>query len=131
MDKSGGGRGKAHHIETFIQDWTLDKLTKGLAKNGRYSIMLGQAHYQSPMETIMLESAVARFNTFRDRLHASFPKRRDALLELVDALAGNTSAKSPVALSLSPLFSRCYGSLHDAVDNFFSCHNYCKSHQRP
>jgi hypothetical protein len=74
------------------------------------------------METIMLESAVARFKEFRSKLRASFPKRRDALLELIDAIAGNTSANSPVALSLSPLFSRRHGSVHDGIDNFFSCH---------
>lgn len=40
-------------------------------------------------------------------------------MDLIDALASNTSAKSPVELSLNPLFLRQYGSLHDAVDNFF------------
>lgn len=86
--------------------------------------MADQVFLRPIMETVMQESAVARFNEFRSQLHASFPKRRDALLELMDALAGNTSANSPVALSLSSLFSRCYGSLHDAVDNFFSCQQF-------
>ena len=67
----------------------------------------------------MLELGVARFIEFRNKLRASFPKRSDALLELTDALSGNVTAKSPVELSLSPLFSRSYSSLHDAVDNFF------------
>ena len=40
-------------------------------------------------------------------------------MNLIDALAGNYSAQSPVELSLSSLFSRQYSSLHDAVDNFF------------
>jgi hypothetical protein len=39
-------------------------------------------------------------------------------MDLIDAMAGNTSARSPVELSLNPLFRRQYGSLHDAVDNF-------------
>ena len=103
----------------------MDKLTKEIGKerlifyNGPAGIIANLC-----MEVIMLESAVTRFNEFRSQLHASFPKRRDALLELTDALAGNTSANSPVALSLGPLFSRCYGSLHDAVDNFFSCYRF-------
>ena len=70
----------------------------------------------------MLDSPIKHFKEFRRRLRASFQKRRDALLELVDAVAGNTRFKSPVALSLSRLFSRKYPSLHDAVDNFFSTH---------
>ena len=68
----------------------------------------------------MLDSPIKNFEEFRRWLRASFPKRRDALLELTDAIAGNTRFKSPVALSLSSLFSRQYPSLHDAVDNFFS-----------
>lgn len=39
-------------------------------------------------------------------------------MDLIDAIASNISAKSPVELSLNPLFHRQYGSLHDAVDNF-------------
>ena len=68
----------------------------------------------------MLDSFVKNFEEFRRQLRASFQKRRDALLELIDAVAGNTRFNSPVALSLSSLFSRQYPSLHDAVDNFFS-----------
>ncbi|MBF0584556.1 MAG: hypothetical protein HQL80_10035 [Magnetococcales bacterium] len=67
----------------------------------------------------MLDSPIKNFEEFRRQLRASFPKRRDALLELTDAIAGNTRFKSPVALSLSSLFSRQYCSLYDAVDNFF------------
>jgi hypothetical protein len=39
-------------------------------------------------------------------------------MDLIDAIATNTSAKSPVELSTNPVFHRQYGSLHDAVDNF-------------
>lgn len=39
-------------------------------------------------------------------------------MDLIDTIAGNSSAKSAVELSLSSLFSRQYSSLHDAVDNF-------------
>lgn len=68
----------------------------------------------------MLDALVSRFKKFRDQLRASFPKRRDALFELTDAIAGNDRAPSAVFLSLSTLFSRQYSSLHDGVDNFFS-----------
>lgn len=68
----------------------------------------------------MLDLDVQKFKEFRYQLHASFPKRKDALLELTDAIAGNIRFKSPVALSLSATFSREYSSLHDAVDIFFS-----------
>jgi hypothetical protein len=47
------------------------------------------------------------------------PQRPDAILDLLDALASNTQARSPVELSLNPLFRRQYGSVYDAVDHFF------------
>ncbi len=40
-------------------------------------------------------------------------------MDLVDALASNTSATSLVELSLSPAFRREYSSIFDAVENFF------------
>lgn len=68
----------------------------------------------------MLDFAIKKFKEFRQKLRDSFPNRKDALLELTDAIAGNIHYKSPVALSLSALFSRKYSSVHDGVDNFFS-----------
>ncbi|MGN7614445.1 transposase, partial [Magnetococcales bacterium HHB-1] len=68
----------------------------------------------------MLDSIEDQFKDFRRKLHESFPNAGDALLSLIDAIAGNRDAKSPTALSLSPLFSRGYSSLHDAVDKFSS-----------
>jgi len=47
------------------------------------------------------------------------PQRRDALLDLLDALSGSPNARSPVELSLSSLFQREYGSIRDAIANFF------------
>ncbi len=55
---------------------------------------------------------------FRNELHASFLFRADATMNLIDALSTNTSAHSPVELSLNPHFSRQHSSLHDALDNF-------------
>jgi len=57
-------------------------------------------------------------SNFRTKIHGSFPYRPDATMDLIDALSTNISAKSPVELSLNPLFHRQYSSLHDAVDNF-------------
>jgi hypothetical protein len=70
-----------------------------------------------------MDTNVQSLSNFRTKIHGSFPYRPDATMDLIDALSSNalvpaTSAKSPVALSLNPLFHRQYGSLHDAVDNF-------------
>lgn len=56
---------------------------------------------------------------FRSELYQSLPYRADALLDLIDALASNTFARSAIELSLSPFFRRKHSSLPDAVDNFF------------
>ena len=56
---------------------------------------------------------------FRLDLYEYLPQRRDALLDLIDALASNTFARSVIELSLSPLFRRKYSSLPDAIDSFF------------
>ena len=51
----------------------------------------------------MLEEIVPILKKFRDRIYHLFPSRRDAAMELVDALSSNKTANSIVALSLSPL----------------------------
>ncbi len=55
------------------------------------------------------------FEQFREKLYQSFNYRRDTVMELVDALAANTTARSPVELSLSPLFSREYSALYKGI----------------
>ncbi len=55
---------------------------------------------------------------FRDALHLVLPQRADALLDLLDVLSSNPSARSPVELSLHPLFRRTYNSVYDAIQNF-------------
>ena len=67
-----------------------------------------------------MNQAITRLVDFRENIHQSFPYRSDASMELIDALAGNTSARSPAELSLSSFFHRQYSSLYDAVDNFFT-----------
>ena len=55
------------------------------------------------------------FKEFREKLYQSFNYRRDTVMDLVDALAANTSARSPVELSLSPLFKREYSALYKGI----------------
>jgi len=62
---------------------------------------------------------VLALQQFREELYQLFKSRPDALLELLDALCGSPWARSVVELSLSPLFRREYGSLYDAIDQFF------------
>jgi hypothetical protein len=62
---------------------------------------------------------LAPIKQFRQELYNSVGVRADATLDLMDALSTNTTARSVVELSLSPLFRRAYSSLHDAVDSLF------------
>ena len=55
------------------------------------------------------------FKKFREKLYQSFDYRRDTVMDLVDALAANTTARSPVELSLSPLFKREYSALYKGI----------------
>ena len=52
---------------------------------------------------------------FRAKLYQSFNYRRDTVMDLVDAIAANTTARSPVELSLSPLFAREYSALYKGI----------------
>jgi hypothetical protein len=52
---------------------------------------------------------------FRDRLYPIFPYRADAIMDLLDALSSETTARSVAELSLNSAFARAYGSLYDAV----------------
>ncbi|MCP4140699.1 MAG: transposase [Chloroflexi bacterium] len=66
-----------------------------------------------------MESDIRKLSEFREKLHESFPKRADAVTDLIDAASCNSSAGSPVELSLNTQFQRQYGSIYDAVKNFF------------
>jgi hypothetical protein len=65
-----------------------------------------------------MNQGVTQLVDFRENIHQSFPYRSDATMELIDAIAGNTSAQSPVALSLNSLFHRQYSSLLMLSINF-------------
>ncbi len=56
---------------------------------------------------------------FRQEVYEFFPIRSDALLELLDSLSSNITARSIVELSLSPHFRREYSSIYDAIKFFF------------
>ena len=60
-----------------------------------------------------------KLKQFRLDLYEALPYRRDTLLDLLDALSSNTTARSVVELSLSPFFRREYSSITDGIDNFF------------
>src|SRR5215211_1561498 len=52
---------------------------------------------------------------FRHRLYQNFTNRADTLMELVDALCSNGSARSVVELCLTPCFRRTYSTLYKAL----------------
>ena len=58
------------------------------------------------------------FQRFRHKLYTILPNRRDSLMDLLDALSSNQTARSPVELSLNPLFRRNYSALYKAVAQF-------------
>ena len=55
---------------------------------------------------------------FQERLYSHLDNRANAVIELVNALSGNTHARSAVELSLSSLFGRHYSDLYKAIDAF-------------
>jgi hypothetical protein len=56
---------------------------------------------------------------FRNDVYTWFPRRADALMDLLDALSSNTTARSVVELSENPLFRRQYSSVHDGIEHLF------------
>jgi hypothetical protein len=66
-----------------------------------------------------IQENISELKQFRQRLYGAFEARPDALMDLVDALASNTRAKSVVELSQNVAFRREYSSVHDAIDNLF------------
>jgi hypothetical protein len=62
---------------------------------------------------------LSQLQHFREELYHFFTARRDALLDLLDALSSSPYVRSVVELSLSPLFRREYGSIGDAIAHVF------------
>src|SRR5579872_4415484 len=67
----------------------------------------------------MLDEIVNALKNFREKSYSFFHHRKDAAMELVDALSSNIKAKSIVELSLSPLHRRNYCSITRVVDEFY------------
>lgn len=66
----------------------------------------------------MSEQTLTLLQQFRAGLYHSFSQRADAVFELIDALASDPQARSPVELSLSPAFRRQYASVYDGLDGW-------------
>jgi len=56
---------------------------------------------------------------FREQVYQSLEKSADAIMELLDALSSQTTARSVAELSLEASFRREYSSVYAAIDSFF------------
>lgn len=66
-----------------------------------------------------IQENVSRLKQFRQAIYEAFDLRRDALMELIDALSSMPDARSVVELSLSSFFRRAYSSVYDAIGGLF------------
>ncbi len=66
-----------------------------------------------------MQAASEQLKQFRQQLYSDLPYRRDTIMDLLDALSSNTTAKSAAELSLNPLFRRGYGSVYAGIQHFF------------
>lgn len=64
------------------------------------------------MNTQDISQELDRVVQFRADVYGTFQRRADVVFELIDALASDTQARSPVELSLSPFFRYQYASLY-------------------
>ena len=60
--------------------------------------------------------ALERLRAFRQAIYTTFGCRRDALVEILDALLTSPVIEHPVHLSLAPGFQRAWGSIDDALN---------------
>jgi hypothetical protein len=58
--------------------------------------------------------ALERLRAFRQHIYTTFRCRRDALVEILDALLTSPVIEHPVHLSLAPGFQRTWSSVYDA-----------------
>jgi hypothetical protein len=66
----------------------------------------------------MNQETITQLQQFRVKLYHTFTRRADAVFELIDALSGDTQARSPAELSMSPSFRRQYASVYDGLDGW-------------
>ena len=76
---------------------------------------MSESLFQNPNE---IQAAIEQLKQFRQQLHSGFEYQGDAIMDLLDALSSNTTAKSAVELSLNPLFRRNYGSIYGGIQQF-------------
>jgi hypothetical protein len=62
--------------------------------------------------------AIQDFKEWREQLNSSLSRRREAIIDLIDALSSNQQATSVAELSLNSLFQRDYNSLYKAIAEF-------------
>src|SRR5574343_1264278 len=65
----------------------------------------------------LAQIAAEKLTRFRERLYEWFRYRSDALVNVLDSLCDNKTARSVVELSLNAPFTRKYSSLFDAVSH--------------
>jgi len=68
---------------------------------------------------MILNEIIEQVKAFRQVIYKLFNKRRDAKINLVDALSSNTKAKTVVELSENNLFERKHSSITPAINEFF------------
>lgn len=64
-------------------------------------------------------SQPTKLTEFRNELYSTLPHRRDAGMELLDAMCSSTQSGSVVELSLEPAFRRRHSSVHAAIARHF------------
>jgi DDE superfamily endonuclease len=64
----------------------------------------------------METNALERLRAFRQAIYTTFGCRRDALIEILDALLTSPAIEHPVHLSLAAGFQRTWGSIYDALN---------------
>jgi hypothetical protein len=67
---------------------------------------------------ITLEVAREYARQFRTDVYSTFRRRADAVFDVIDALASDTQARSPVELSLSYFFRHQYSSLYKGLKSW-------------
>ena len=62
------------------------------------------------------QSYTQQLTQFRDELYHNFDNRADTLMELIDAMCSNSTARSVVEYTLTSCFRRTYTALYKAID---------------
>ena len=78
-----------------------------------------------------LTEQTARLTQFRQSLYGVFNNYADVLMNLIDALSSNTTARSVVELSLNPAFERGYSALFKGIANYSKTTNNSRIGQTP